>query len=172
MLKIWNWPTYSKVLNMTHHWDVDAISHYKLKLLISSFSRADLYEFVVLNCCWHEQIFSDMNWGYLFSKVSLWLTFYNKNERLVSIKCAIAAYSVNYSFIFLKFPVSRKRNWSNGKWMCDFHAVFTCINILHNFATRKINSKSVFASHVESEAKVDQVFLTFGIGAFKQSHKL
>ena len=46
------------------------------------------------------------------------------------------------------------------------------INNLHNFAARKINSKSIFASHLEAEAKVDQVFLTFDIGAFKQNHEL
>ena len=48
---------------------------------------------------------------------------------------------------------------SNGKWMRDFHAMFTCINNLHNFAARKIHLKSIFASHVGAEAKVDQVFL-------------
>ena len=47
--------------------------------------------------------------------------------------------------------------------MRDFHAVFTCVNNLHNFAARKILSKSIFASRVEAETKVDQAFLTFGI---------
>ena len=47
--------------------------------------------------------------------------------------------------------------------MRDFHAVFTCINNFRNFAARKILSKSIFASCVEAETKVDQVFLAFGI---------
>ena len=54
--------------------------------------------------------------------------------------------------------------------MRDFHAVFTCINNLHNFAARKILSKSIFASRVEAEPKVDQIFLVFF--TFKQSHEL
>ena len=33
----------------------------------------------------------------------------------------------------------------------------------HNFAARKINSKSNIARHVEEEPKVNQVFLTFDI---------
>ena len=50
---------------------------------------------------------------------------------------------------------------SNGKWMRDFHAMFTCINNLHNFAAREILSKSIFAV-----AKVDQVFLRLVFLAF------
>ena len=33
--------------------------------------------------------------------------------------------------------------------MRDFHAMFTCINNLHNFAARIIILNSIFASHVE-----------------------
>ena len=55
---------------------------------------------------------------------------------------------------------------SNGKWMRDFHAMFTCINNLHNFAARKILSNSIFASHVEAVAKVDHVLLRLLFLAF------
>ena len=47
--------------------------------------------------------------------------------------------------------------------MRDPHAVSTVSLILTEFAARKMNPKSIFASHVEAEPKVDQVFLPFGI---------